>query len=440
VIYRVHETGAAFVVASIGGSLTGLASPTGMTLGEDGQLLAIDRSSILEYGRGATGNILPAAIIAGPATRLNDPSAIEIDAAGNVYVANGVLSSGNCVLKFSATANGNSAPIASLGAKEGGFLNWCKNLAVNKSGNLYVARENSVVEYAPSGDRVAALSGPATGLDSPDGIAIDKRGNLYVTNYAGNSITAYRPRTDGAAPPFLTIFGPATQLQRPHRIVVDASGYIYVANSSGLEVLIFRPGSNGDVAPTAVVKLPKVSLLKDAWDASVTAMALGPPSIRAEGPPTEPKKMAARGASTVILRPALLPVPNSADRDDDRSYFGPAPAEVVLHEYILLGGWFKKPQFDALQQWLIDQGFMIKQALGLEPWRTYPSIKFSGTVAQFEQAFHVTVMQGTHGSLRCYAVFTNLRMPARFAPKGDTYMEGFSFGEDAAPGLRTRCF
>ena len=67
-------------------------------------------------------------------------------------------------------------------------------------------------------------------------------------------------------------------------------------------------------------------------------------------------------------------------------------------------------------------------------------IKFSGTVAQLEQAFHVTVMQGAHGSLRCYAVFTNLRMPARFAPKGDTYMEGFTFGEDLAPGLRTRCF
>lgn len=118
----------------------------------------------------------------------------------------------------------------------------------------------------------------------------------------------------------------------------------------------------------------------------------------------------------------------------------PAPPEVVLHEYISLGGWFKEPQFEALRQWLVGEGFTIKQALEPRPWRTYPSIKFSGTVTQIEQAFHVTVMQDTHSSLRCYAVFANLRMPARFAPKGDTYMEGFSFGEDSAPGLRTSCF
>jgi hypothetical protein len=79
------------------------------------------------------------------------------------------------------------------------------------------------------------------------------------------------------------------------------------------------------------------------------------------------------------------------------------------------------------------------KALGPRPWQTYPSIKFSGTVAQIERAFHVTVMRGPGSVHRCCTVFDSLRMPARFAPKGESYVEAFSFDEDAIPGLKTHC-
>jgi len=141
-------------------------------------------------------------------------------------------------------------------------------------------------------------------------------------------------------------------------------------------------------------------------------------------------------------RSGLLPVPNTANESNDSSRFRPAPKALLLHEYILLPGWVKKPEFGNLTQWLIGEGFMVKQALGPEPWRTYPSIKFSGTVGQFEEVFHITVMEtaeGIHGPWSCYTTFTNLLMPARFAPKGEEYIDGFSFGPDGSPGLSSHC-
>ena len=86
-----------------------------------------------------------------------------------------------------------------------------------------------------------------------------------------------------------------------------------------------------------------------------------------------------------------------------------------------------------------EQGFAIKRAIGPRPWGNYPLIRFTGTVAQIEQAFHVTVMRGPGSFHRCYTVFGSLRMPARFTPKGDKYIEGLSFNEDDIPGLKTHC-
>ena len=72
----------------------------------------------------------------------------------------------------------------------------------------------------------------------------------------------------------------------------------------------------------------------------------------------------------------------------------------MFHEYILLPGWLKKAQFEALCQWLESQGFVIVRANGPVPWQTYPSVKFNGTVAQFNQTFHVTVMDPHDGTAR----------------------------------------
>jgi hypothetical protein len=146
--------------------------------------------------------------------------------------------------------------------------------------------------------------------------------------------------------------------------------------------------------------------------------------------------------STMAIGPALLPVPNVMNEGADPAKFRPAPLNLVLHQYISLPGWTKANEFEELREWLIQQGFVIVRANGPEPSRTYPSIKFRGNVGEFNQAFHVTVMERSAGFPWCYSVFTDPLMPARFVfrpSKNPKYIEGYSIGSDES-GVGPSCY
>jgi len=89
--------------------------------------------------------------------------------------------------------------------------------------------------------------------------------------------------------------------------------------------------------------------------------------------------------SSLVIRPALLPVSNGVNESADPARFKAAPPNVVLHEFVLWHG--GNSLFEPLCQWLAARGFVIVRALGPEPGRTYPEIKFHGTVRQFNEAF-----------------------------------------------------
>ncbi len=62
------------------------------------------------------------------------------------------------------------------------------------------------------------------GIHGPNGIATDKSGNLYVANYASNTVTVYPPN---AGSPALTI---SNGLSGPWDLKVDGFGNVWVAN------------------------------------------------------------------------------------------------------------------------------------------------------------------------------------------------------------------
>jgi sugar lactone lactonase YvrE len=70
-------------------------------------------------------------------------------------------------------------------------------VAFDKSGNVYISDfyTPAWTEYNPSGTLLLAVQ---NGVNSPEGIALDSKGNVYVSNSAGNNITEYNPAPSGS--------------------------------------------------------------------------------------------------------------------------------------------------------------------------------------------------------------------------------------------------
>ncbi len=108
----------------------------------------------------------------------------------------------------------------------GGGLAQPTAVAIDAAGNVWAANAaNSVSEFSPAGAALAPNSGYTAGsLSSPSAIAIDLSGNAWVTNLAG-SITRLAPL--GASATNYTAGG----LSQPAGIAIDGSGNVWIANN-----------------------------------------------------------------------------------------------------------------------------------------------------------------------------------------------------------------
>ncbi|MGO9095116.1 MAG: BACON domain-containing protein, partial [Bryobacteraceae bacterium] len=192
----------------------------------------------------------------GPATSasLSDPSAVAVDAAGNLYIADttnyrirkvsgGIIATvaGNGTFGFS--GDGGPATAAEL--------NWPAGVAVDSAGDLYIADEFNNRIRKVSGGTITTVAGngiccfsgdggPATSasLSDPQGVGVDSAGDLYIADsvnwrvrkvsggtiatVAGNGIQGFSG--DG---------GPATgaSLNLPVAVVLDSAGNLYIADN-----------------------------------------------------------------------------------------------------------------------------------------------------------------------------------------------------------------
>ncbi len=196
-----------------------------------------------------------------------NPKGVAVDRFGNTYLSTNL----HCVFRLD--TNGNLSLVA--GNCQGGFsgdggnavnaqLNNPQGIAVDLAGNLYIADENNqrIRKVTPAGiiTTVAGSStagfsgdnGPATSaqLNSPQGVAVDSTGNLYVADSLNSRIRQITP--NGA---ITTIAGtgtagnsgdggPATAatLSRPIALALDSAGDLYIGDAGSSEVRKIAPG------------------------------------------------------------------------------------------------------------------------------------------------------------------------------------------------------
>jgi len=183
--------------------------------------------------------------------RFYDPWGIAIDASGNLYVAD------DCAIRtYSGGYVGTLAGASDFNTYADGMgknarFHDAMGVAVdNASGNVYVADtgNNCIRKITPDGE-VTTLAGKAggggyadgTGSEAlffePEGIAIDKSGNLYVADGGNNCIrkitpagvvTAFAGGGGSGQSGYLDGTGTEARFTLPYAIAIDGSGNLYV--------------------------------------------------------------------------------------------------------------------------------------------------------------------------------------------------------------------
>ena len=158
------------------------------------------------------------------ATGLNGPMGLAVDSAGNLFIAD----SGDDVVRKLSTTGVLSVVAGTLGTAgstgDGGSptaakLNNPTALAVSAAGNLFIADTGNNVVREVSGGVITTV---ATGLSGPTGVAVAPAGNLFVSDTGNNVVKRFVSGTPTTV---------ATGLNAPGRLAADTSGDIFIADT-----------------------------------------------------------------------------------------------------------------------------------------------------------------------------------------------------------------
>src|SRR6266850_1646511 len=202
---------------------------------------------------------------------LSSPTGVALDASGNLYIAdygNQRIRKVDAASGVITTVAGNGGPTfaGDGGAATNASLNFPSGVALDASGNLYIAdyfnhriREVAaatgiITTVAGNGSPTFAGDGGAAtsaSLWSPTGVALDSSGNLYIADHDNKRIRKVATATGiittvagNGGSTFSGDGGAATSasLSTPTGVALDASGNLYVAdqNNHRIRKVIFH--------------------------------------------------------------------------------------------------------------------------------------------------------------------------------------------------------
>jgi DNA-binding beta-propeller fold protein YncE len=93
-------------------------------------------------------------------------------------------------------------------------------------------------------------------LNWPTDIAVHpERGELFVANDTGDSITVYRTTDTGDVAPIRVIKGPRSLVKNPTGVEVDLkNNELWVANFGNHSATVYPMDANGDQAPKRIIR------------------------------------------------------------------------------------------------------------------------------------------------------------------------------------------
>jgi HYDIN/CFA65/VesB-like, Ig-like domain len=159
---------------------------------------------------------------------INNPRAIAIDAAGNVWIANEYSQGGTgSITEYS--------PTGALLSPATGYVDpsfyYPVALAIDASGNVWIANAigDNLSELNASGQSLDGAGFVGGGLHEPSAIAIDYTGNVWVANNTSN-VGVSKFATDGAALSPVTGYG-GSGIVSSRALAVDAANHVWVINT-----------------------------------------------------------------------------------------------------------------------------------------------------------------------------------------------------------------
>ena len=293
-LYRLTATNGAGTVASSSVTLTvappPFPGPGGIVVDSAGDLFVSDiYNSTVQF-------VTPAgavSLLAGTAGQLGSadgsygsalfrsPRGIALDAAENLYVAD----SGNAVIRkitpagvVSTVAGSDDTQGFVDGTGTAAVFNSPQAVAVDGAGNLYVADtgNSAIRKITPAGD-VTTLAGngsrgyaDGTGLSAmfnqPSGLVLDAAGNVYVADTFNDIIRRITPTgtvTTWAGVPGVGGYadgaGVDALFNQPTGLAIDSAGNVYVADTGNGVIRLIKP----DGTVRALAGLPTVAGLLD---------------------------------------------------------------------------------------------------------------------------------------------------------------------------------
>ena len=214
--------------------------------------------TILQFSTSASGAATPVSIIAN--LNVTSLAFLAVDGTGDIYTAATEGTTGNSILEVPVNSSNNAQPIRGIPFNTTTQITAPNGLAVDPAGDLALPEANSgVAIFASTANGSVAPSdyitgGGASTLVNPTAAAVDTNDNLYIVN-AGedvtNPIVVFNTTSTGA--PIRSIGGALTTLTvgSPQAIATDSAGNLYVANvvSGVSSILIFEPTATGNTPP-----------------------------------------------------------------------------------------------------------------------------------------------------------------------------------------------